>query len=446
MKKIMMMGAVCVVSVSLLVSACGKTENPSSTPTSLATSTPAAQQVVKLKWWGGTPPENGPQSVVDKWNAANKDIQVEYVRFVNDESGNTKLDTALLSNNDAPDLFISYADSYLDRRTRAGMAEPLDDLIKKTGFDLDGVIGSENAKKKDGKIYSLPGAKNLVLMMINKSSLDAVGEKVPFDWTWDDYAALAKKLTKPGQFGAFTEPGWAPLATYVMMSAQPKNTYYAADGTSDFNHPAFKKGLEIQKDMLDAKALPPYAESVANKITGQDQLLTGKVAMALTGTYLIRYVKDDSAYPNRKYQIAFAPVPQLEKGKNVNSGGFTDEISINAKSPNKETAMKFLSWYLNEGNMNMVPGGRIPSNKKADVNKLSDMLIGDKGQYFDKDSFMKVLKGNYTFAFNTNTTAANEIGKAVQEESEKYFMNKQTSDQTVEALKKKADQAIKAAK
>lgn len=452
MKKSMFLSIALMLSVSIFVSACGKSTDSkvsSPAPTSdnkEASTTTAASETIKLKWWGGTPAESGPQAVVDKWNAEHKDIQVEYVRFVNDDPGNTKLDTALLSNSDAPDLYVNYNDALLDRRIQAGMVEPLNDLITKTGFDVEGVIGSDNIAKRDDKIYYLPGAKSIQLMMINKASLDAIGEKVPTEWTWDEYAALAKRLTKSGQFGAFFDPTWEPVVFDVMNSYQPLNLYYAADGTSNFNSPAAKKGLELQKELLDAKALQPYAEGVANKINGQDQLLTGKVAMIYTGTYMIRYVKDDTTYPNRNFQVAFAPEPVWEKGKMVNSGGFSDNISINAKSPNKDAAMQFLAWYLNEGNQEMIPGGRIPSSKKTDVNSLADKLIGDKGQYFDKESFMNVLKQSYTFKMTTNTKGAFDIRKALFEEAEKYFMGGQDIDATIKNLKTRADEAIKVAK
>ncbi|OPH59915.1 hypothetical protein BC351_18485 [Paenibacillus ferrarius] len=449
MKKFIVLSAACLLSVSILVSACGKNDNASNSQTTKPSESPSATQQagqpVKLKWWGGTPEESGPKAVVDKWNAANKDIQVEYVRFVNDDPGNTKLDTALLSSNDAPDLFINYNDAIMDRRINAGMVEPLDDLIKKVGFDVGGVIGSGNLAKNKGKQYYLPGAKSLNLMLFNKSSLDAINEPVPVDWTWDDYAALAKKLTKPGQFGAFLAPTWEPLAFQTLTTAKPIDAYYAADGTSNFKDNAFKKGLEIQKQLLDAKALRPYAEGVANKILPEEELLKEKVAMAFAGTYLIRYIKDEKAFPNRKFQVAFAPVPQMEKGKNVNSGGLSDKLSINSHSANKEAAMKFLAWYLTEGNMEMVAGGRIPSNLKTDINKVAELLIGDKAQYFDKASFLNVIKANYTLAVNPTTAGSAAIRKALFEEAEKYFLGAQALDKTIEVMKQRADEAIKTA-
>jgi multiple sugar transport system substrate-binding protein len=454
MKRLSVIGLSVAMISSLALSACGKTEtnnggtSTTTAPTTAAaaTTTPAAPaKTVNLKFWGGVPEESGPKAVVDKWNASHKDIQVEYVRFVNDDPGNTKLDTALLSTNDAPDIFVSYGDVYLDRRVKSGMAEPMDDLIKKVNFDVDGVIGSANIVKKDNKIYYLPGAKGLQVMFFNKAMLDAVGEKVPTDWTWDEYVALGKKLTKSGQVGAYLNPTWEPIAYDVLMSSQPINAYFAPDGSSNLNSPALKKGLEVQKQLLDAKAMVPYAEGIANKLQPQDELLKGRTAMVYSGTYLFRYIKDDKAYPDRKFSVAFAPVPQMEKGKNVNGGGLGDYLSINAKSANKEASMKFLDWYLKEGNLEMVAGGRIPSNLKSDINKVADIIIADKSQYFDKESFMNVLKANYTYKLTTNTTAISEQRKALMEEAEKYFMNVQSIDKTIETIKKKADDAIKAA-
>lgn len=453
-KRLSLMGLTMAIVLTMLLTACGgaKKEEPAATngvitsPTTTAAATAAPGKPVSLRLWGGIPEESGPKALVDKWNAANKDIQVEYVRFVNDASGNLKLDTALLSNTDAPDLYVNYSDTNLSRRIDAGMAEPMDDLIVKSGFDVDGVIGKDNITKYNEKMYYLPGSKSMNLMFINKSMLDAVGEKVPTDWTWEEYEALALKLTKQGQYGAYFNPAWEPLANETMISAKPIDPWFAADGTSNFNSEATKKGLEMQKRLLVGKALVPYAEGVANKIQPQDELLKGKAALVYTGTYLIRYVKDDVAYPNRDFKVAFAPLPQMEKGTNANNGGLADKIAINSKSENKEASMKFLAWYLEEGSLELVAGGRIPSSAKIDITKVAELMIGDKEKYIDKESFVNVLKASYTFKSNLNITALAEQRKILTEESEKFFMDVQSIDETIASLKKKNDEAIIKAK
>lgn len=446
MKRGLLLSLTSVLLAGSMLSGCGGNNRDSANTSQESTNDSGGSKKIELKWWGGVPEENGPKAVVDRWNAENPDIQVEYVRFVNDDPGNVKLETALLSNTDAPDLFVNYADAQLDHRIKAGMVEPLEGLIESSGFDLEGIIGSENITKIDGKIYNLPGSRDVRYVAFNKASLDAVGEQVPEPgWTWDEYEILVKKLTKEGQYGAFLNPILEPIATDVLNSAQSKDSSYAADGSSNFDHEAFRKGLEMQKRLFDAKVLMPYAEGVANKAQPQDELLNGRAASTYTSAYFVRYIKDDTAYPNRDYQIAFAPMPQWTAGSNVNNSKLNDMTSINAKSPNKEAAMKFLSWFLVEGNTEMLPGGRIPSSKKADVNQVAEAIMGDKAKYFDVDSFVKLLNTQYITAEVTQTAGLTEMRKAVLEEAEKYFMDAQDLDTTVKTIKQRADEAIVAA-
>ncbi|MEF9864590.1 MAG: hypothetical protein RR777_06555, partial [Christensenellaceae bacterium] len=60
------------------------------------TAATAESKTVTLQFWGAIPPENGPAELVDNWNASHPEIQVEYTRFVNDDAGNMKLETALI--------------------------------------------------------------------------------------------------------------------------------------------------------------------------------------------------------------------------------------------------------------------------------------------------------------------------------------------------------------
>ena len=78
----------------------------------------SAEGKVKLTMWVRCP-ENGPQEVVDTWNADHPDIQVEYVRFVNDDDGNLKLDTALSTGQNV-DLYVNYTLTNLDKRIKGG--------------------------------------------------------------------------------------------------------------------------------------------------------------------------------------------------------------------------------------------------------------------------------------------------------------------------------------
>ncbi|MEK8127224.1 extracellular solute-binding protein [Paenibacillus filicis] len=401
--------------------------------------------LVKLTMWGGVPEESGPKDVVAAWNKANPDLQVEYIRYVNDDSGNTKLDTALISKTDAPDIFISYGETYYNRRMNAGMAAPLDELIAKSGFKVDEIIGNGNIIKSNHTTYYLPAMKQLSMVLINQTTLTAAGDKLPEQWTWDEYITLAGKLTKGEAKGSFIQAPGEILPKIALTLAKPKDSYYNDKGLSNFDSPALKKGLELQKQLYDKGNMVTWAETVSNKLATHSELFTGKANMILGGTHLLRYVKDTKNFP-REFKVAFAPNPQLEAGGKVNIAGFNDLMSINSKSTHKEEAMKFIAWYLSEGNTAMIAGGRIPTNKKADTDKVAELLVGDAAALMDVDSLKKILKTDYVFPAQVESAAYTELTKILTEESEKYFMNVQPIDKTMQSLKARADQAIQAAK
>ena len=94
-----------------------------------------ADDTIILRMWGGVPAESGPQKVCDNFNEEYKDkgIQVEYERFVNDDTGNLKLETNLLSGTGV-DLYMTYGISQLTKRAQGSMALDLTDLMTKDSF------------------------------------------------------------------------------------------------------------------------------------------------------------------------------------------------------------------------------------------------------------------------------------------------------------------------
>ena len=206
-----------------------------------------------------------------------------------------------------------------------------------------------------------------------------------------------------------------------------------------------KKGLEIQKSLYDNGLMVGWGEGLANKLDPANELLTDKASMVYGGPWMMRSLTDKTKWPH-DFSVAFAPAPQYEKGTNVNNGGMNDFMSINKNSANKEAAFKFISWYLTEGNIDMVPGGRIPTNKKADIAQVIQLIVGDNQDIIDQGSLANVLKANYTFAVRENAVAFPQITTITKEEAEKYFMNQQPIEKTLESMQTRADQAIEAEK
>ncbi|MBO0782654.1 MAG: extracellular solute-binding protein, partial [Ktedonobacteraceae bacterium] len=81
-----------------------------------------------LQFWGGVPAENGPKALIDAFHKKYPNIKVTYTRFVNDDQGNVKLDTALASGSRV-DVYMSYSPALMTRRIDSGLAVDLASYI-----------------------------------------------------------------------------------------------------------------------------------------------------------------------------------------------------------------------------------------------------------------------------------------------------------------------------
>ncbi len=90
--------------------------------------------------------------------------------------------------------------------------------------------------------------------------------------------------------------------------------------------------FELVRDVTAGK-LQPYSE-----------LLSGKAAMLIEGSWILRYVSNTKDNP-RDFSIAFAPMPHFKDTPNAfRPGNADDRVSIAKNSKNKEAAWKFIQW------------------------------------------------------------------------------------------------------
>ncbi|MDE7047082.1 MAG: hypothetical protein K2P25_03765, partial [Lachnospiraceae bacterium] len=103
----------------------GAGNNESSAKAPEAASETAAEegtaQELNLTVWGGLPYEDGVGEILEGFMEKYPNVKVEYTRFTNDEAGNTKLDTALLTGEQI-DVYFTYSTDNVANRVAGGMA------------------------------------------------------------------------------------------------------------------------------------------------------------------------------------------------------------------------------------------------------------------------------------------------------------------------------------
>ncbi len=412
-------------------------------------------KTVTLRVWGGVPPESGPQKSIDAFNEAFKDkgIQAEYERFVNDDTGNLKLETSLMAGSDV-DLYMTYTPALLQKRASGNMALDLSKLIEQDKFDVTGTLG-DIAKSYyiNGKPYSVPTKRDQYGIVINKTMFDKAGIAVPTEWTFDEFREIAKKLTKgEGQdkvYGMFWNSQQDLLYPFNYLSVQTLGgdpLYKAGGKEANITDPVNIKSIELINNMMNVdKSSPTHTDSVTQKLSQEGMFLAGKCAMTV-GPWMVRSIKDTTQYPH-DFVTAFAPYPVVEKGKRqYTQGGYGDFLCINPKSQNVDAAWQYLKWYATEGMLPLAAGGRVPSANTYKAEDVTKSFLSGAEKLFDAQSTQKILitpASNY--AVPTITTKLPEINKILTEELENIYTGKKTVQDGLGNAQKRANEQLQKA-
>jgi multiple sugar transport system substrate-binding protein len=223
---------------------------------------------------------------------------------------------------------------------------------------------------------------------------------------------------------------------------------YKDDCTSNYDDPMFLKVLKDRLTMQDTdKSISPLGDVTAAKAQPYSEFLTGKSAMLIEGSWILRYIKDVKNNP-RDFVVAFAPMPHPKEGPNpFRPGTADDRVSIAKKSKNKEAAWTFLKWWSTEGYINMTPFGRVTLWKGRKPEETIQAFLGDftdNQKYMDVEGYKTVMFGNsdknYPIQFKAN--AAAEINQINTEELTKVYLGELKPEDAMKNIKKRSDEAL----
>lgn len=412
-----------------------------------------SKKPVTIRVWMGIPPEAGPQAVIDAFNEEYKDkgIQAEYERYVNDDQGNLKLETSLMSGSDI-DVFATYGNYRTVKRAEAGMVMDLTKYMDRDNFDYGAICG-EDAKKcyVNGKPYSFYVNKMRGSLLVNKNMFEAAGIPIPTQWTFDEFHEVCKKLTH-GEgtdkvYGMYwnSPQNMGEYMGYLVQKTLGGDWMYNEDGKSTrLNDPITVAATKLICDTMQEGSAPTHVDSVTQKLTQESTFLTGHSAM-IVGNWSIRSVKDTKQYPH-DFVTAYVPYPCISKDQDKYLfGGFGDEMSINAKSEHPDEAWEFLKWYTTSGSKYMAIGGRFALANTVNPDEEVSIFMKGAENLIDEDSLKRIYFNDDTKAvasYPTITTKGPEIYKALNEELESAMNGQKTAQEALDEAKKRADEFL----
>lgn len=429
-----------VLAISTALAGCGKGDTPAADNGKDAAATAKAPVTIKVQGWY-TEVQGNWNATVEAYNKTHPNVKVVYESMSekgDSQEGMKKLDLLAASGEQMDVVMYSSAPEFA-QRIGAGILEPLDDYLKKDNivvkdeYKLDPVV--------NGKYYALPGKMAEWFVLLNKDKLDEAKLPVPTEWTWDDYAEYAKKLTKgegaAKQYGSYFHT-WKEYAELALNSDMDNAYLVKPDGTQNIDNPKVRFSLDLRNKMENAdKTSVPYFEVVSQKMAYRDVFYAGKTAMLATGNWMVGELA-----LNAKFKTVFAPYPKYDaKDANGLTIGGADFVGVAANSKNKQAAYDFVKWYTTEGIQTQ--GLFFSSWKKADLAKNVDSILKngkpEQAAMIDKDSLLATLKVNKAAKLVIPPTYALQQEKEFLTQVELFLTGKQDLEKTIQTAKTKIE-------
>ncbi len=389
-----------------------------------------------LQVWGGVPAESGPQAVVDAFMKRNPEYTVTYTRFINDDRGNLKLDTALQGGVDI-DVYFTYDMASMALRAGSGLvldltdrvaAEPvmepfLDETVPRAHWDGD-------------RITSLATTQEPNFILCNEQRLNDAGVALPTAWDVDDFEAAALELTQGQTYGAYELPETPRIAI-------GPDCWYRGN-RSNFGAPEFLDYFQRSRQLIDDGVTYPWTEVLSRQLENyqQDGFVQEDFALWLTAPFSLRYLYDEANYPH-DFRVACSPVPTMGPDS-WNSGTYGNFVMINPNSRRQDLAWEFIKFWITEGAEAMAVGGKIPTLGNVDDDTMLSALLGPEAdRFFDVDSFRRVLFDDPPKLFvDTELTAYPEIQLATEQQRDLCWIGEKDPRDAVDDLRDNADAAI----
>ncbi len=337
----------------------------------------------------------------------------------------------------------------LQKRYEGNMTQDLTEFIEKDGYDMMENFGDfVETTYIDGKVYALPTTLTQNAILVNKDMFDEAGIEIPTSWTLEEMREIAKKLTKgEGQdkvYGMFWNTG-AIMGdlTPTKLSLGGDFMYKEGGKETNFDNPLFKENISIIYDMMNVDgSSPTHVDSVTQKLTIEGMFLSEKTAMTV-GSWTIRNIKNTTEYPH-DFVTAAVPYPTMNEDAEYWNGELGDLLSMNSKSKHKEAAWEFMKWYAQEGMLPVVSGGRVPANRKFNLDDVGKAFLEGSEELFDADSIIySMIEPKDKYWVQTILNKAPEISKILNEELESVYIGEKSIDDALASAKERGDEKLK---
>ena len=299
------------------------------------------------------------KKIVADWNAANPNIQVEYVQGSWD-SVHDQLVTQFQGGT-APDIIHDESADITGFSNQGYLADLSQYLSQET---KDAVPqGVWDTVSSDGKVFAAPTLLQSYVVFGNSALLKQAGVSTTGDaLTWDQLQADAKKLTTGGKYGL----GWglkSPTATVLNLGMNFDAAFFEGTGR-DAKAKIGDAELEVPKRINAMAYTDKSIDPTSLTQSGSDILpgfFGGKYAMIVGGNYAAQQIVEQ-APKGFQWEV----LPPL-KGTSEKQAANPQTLSVPAEGKHIKESAQFIDYFMKADNLAAVGQGDwlIPTTQAA---------------------------------------------------------------------------------
>ncbi|WP_158088677.1 ABC transporter substrate-binding protein [Thermoactinospora rubra] len=385
---------------------------------------------ITFSYWGSDARQKLTEEAIKKFEQKNPAIDVEG-DFSDWDSYYEKLATKVAAG-DAPDVMTIEIRGLAEYAGRGALA----DLSGKVDTaDLDASVLP--AGQVDGKQYALPTGVNSFSLVVNKSTIEKAGQKLPDDasWTWDDFVSLAQQISEKGGgtiYGA--EYNYNPAFLQIFAAQRGEKLY--DNGKIGVSAQTVKDWWAVIHKLIETKGAPDAAKmaEVGTKVD-QALLATNTGAMGLWWSNQLGALTKGSGQ-----ELDLMRVPKAQGA--TTSGMFLQpamHYAISAKTEHSAEAQKFIDFMLNDPEA----GAIVLSDRGLPINSKVLAAIKDKLPPADQKvlAFMDSVKSELVPTV-VPPKGAMQMEDILKRNSEEVMFGKTTPDAGAQKFLQEANAAL----
>jgi multiple sugar transport system substrate-binding protein len=312
---------------------------------------------ITYSFWGTPEEAKTVQAVADKFNAEQGKIEVTVMDIPHDTYVE-KLNT-MAAGQELPDCGIMSEAGTLQFAEQGLLADISSMYEGAKSAPLESL-----AFKSDGKTVAYSAANEVLILYYNKKMFDEAKVEYPpasadNAWTWDQFVAAAKKLTKDKngktpndagfdaknivQYGCMVENLTWQLEVWALSNG---GGFYSEDGSKvTINDPATVEAIQKVADLNLKDHVAPLSTGLTDDGV-QRSLIAGTVAMTTNGTWNVG-TSLNTARDEDGLDYGVAVLPYMKNKVTITTGG---PNVVFAQSEHQAEAMEWLKWYAQEDN------------------------------------------------------------------------------------------------